>query len=146
MHRKFITLILATSIAVTGLSAAPAYADGKTARMFGGLALLGIIALAIQDSNQKRNVTRNYTYNNTTKPRPLPPQVSNKYLPQHCLRSKSVNGHRRNLFGANCLRNNNVRTSALPYACQLGYWNGRQNRVGYEPVCLRERGYRFARR
>jgi len=44
MHRKFIALILATAMAITGLSAAPARADGDTARIFAGLALLAIIS------------------------------------------------------------------------------------------------------
>ena len=145
MHRKFIAFILAASVAVTGLSAAPAYADGKTARQLGWLALLGVVALAVQDANRKRTVTKN-TYNYPTSPRPLPPQVSRKTLPQTCLRSHNVNGYRRNLFGLACLKQNYAYVGSLPYACQLGYSNGRRNLVGYEPTCLRERGYRTASR
>ena len=151
-HHKFIALILAASVAVTSLSAAPAYADGKTARQFGWIALLAVIGLAVQDSNRKRAVTNNnYTYNpprtpNThtphyTPPRPLPPQVSKKILPGKCLRVKNVNGQRRKLFGLYCLKRNFSYVSSLPYACQLGYSGTRGNRVGYEPLCLRERGY-----
>ena len=149
MHRKFIALILAISVAVTGLSAAPAFADGKTARQLGWLALLGIVALAVRDSNKKSTVTSDYTYSTpprTVPPRVLPPQVNYKVLPQQCLRRPYVNGQRRNLFGAGCLKRYRVRVNALPYACQLGYFDGRINRVGYEPLCLRERGYRTARR
>jgi len=148
MHRKFIALILASSVAVTGMSAGPAFADGKTARQFGWLALLGIAALAIQDSNRKRAVTtNNYTYKApNTSPRPLPPQVSRKTLPKACLRSHNVNGYRRNLFGLACLKQNYAYVGSLPYACQLGYSNGRRNQIGYEPVCLRERGFRTAYR
>ncbi len=150
MHRKFIALILATSVAVTGLSAAPAFADGKTARQFGWLALLGIVALAVQDSNRKRAVTRNYTYTTppraTPAPRALPPQVSRKVLPQQCLRRRNVDGRQRNLFGAGCLNQNRIQVKSLPYACQLGYAEGRDYRIGYEPQCLREHGYRTAHR
>ncbi|MCF6234252.1 MAG: hypothetical protein L3J36_14305 [Rhodobacteraceae bacterium] len=145
-HHKFIALILAASVAVTSLSAVPAYADGKTARQFGWIALLAVIGLAVQDSNRKRSVTHNnYTYNTpnppSTPPRPLPPQVSRKLLPLNCLRVRNVNGQRRELFGLRCLKQNFSYVSSLPYACQLGYSNGRGNRVGFEPLCLRERGY-----
>lgn len=145
-HRKFIALVLAASVAVTSLSAVPAYADGKTARQFGWLALLAVIGLAVQDSNRKRAVTHNnYTYNPpstpSTPPRPLPPQVGKKLLPLKCLRVRNVNGQRRKLFGLGCLKQNFSYVKSLPYACQLGYPSNRGNRVGYEPLCLRERGY-----
>jgi len=153
MHRKFIALILAASVAVTGMAATPAFADGKTARQFGWLALLGVVALAIQDSNRKRAVTHNsYNYTSPTRPntsptRPQPPQINrSKILPYHCLRAYKVNGQRRNLFGLSCLQRSYSHVGSLPYACQLGSLDGRNNRVGYEPVCLRERGYRTARR
>lgn len=143
MHRKFIALVLVAAVAITGLSAAPAFADGKTARQFGALALLGIIALAIQDSQRKRQVV---THNYNVSPRPLPPKVTRMDLPRQCLRSHSVNGRNRNLFGVGCLNRNYGFTRSLPYACQLGFRDRGRNRIGYEPVCLRERGYRFARR
>lgn len=143
MHRKFIAFVLATSMAITGLSAVPARADSETARLLAGLALLGLIGAAIHDSQKDRAVTRSYS---TLPARPLPNSVSRLNLPQNCLRSRWVNGRQRNLFGAGCLKNNYAFTRSLPSACQLGYWDGNRNRTGYEPVCLRERGYRFARR
>ena len=148
-HHKFIALILATAVAVTSLSAVPAYADGKTARQFGWIALLAVIGLAVQDANRKRAaVQNNYTYNppntpNTPNvaPHPLPPQVSKKLLPHKCLRVYNVNGRWRKLFGLSCLKQNFTYVSSLPYACQLGYSNRRGKRIGYEPLCLRSRGY-----
>lgn len=148
-HHKFIALILATAVAVTSLSAVPAYADGKTARQFGWVALLAVIGLAVQDSNRRRAVTNNnYTYTppkthstHSTPPRPLPPQVSRKLLPHKCLRVHNVNGQRRKLFGLYCLKRNFSYVSSLPYACQRGYSSNHGNRIGYEPFCLRERGY-----
>lgn len=150
-HHKFIALILAVSVAVTSLSAVPAYADGKTARQFGWLALLAVIGLAVQDSNRKRAAANNnYTYNppgtSTTPPRPLPPHVSQKVLPRKCLRVHNVNGQRRKMFGLWCLKQNFAHVRSLPYACQLGYSGPRGNRVAYEPLCLRERGYVTAAR
>ncbi len=149
MHRKFIALILATSVAVTGLSAAPAHADGKTARIFAGLAALAILGAVINDSNRRHNVNRYQTQpypKPQPQPKPLPPRNNSRYLPQACLSNHNVNGQYRRLFGAACLKRHYVKPNTLPYACQLGYWDGRKNRTGYEPKCLRERGYRFAAR
>ncbi len=148
-HHKFIALILAAAVAVTSLTAVPAYADGKTARQFGWLALIGVIALAVQNNNRNQAVTHNsntYTPPKTLNtpnipPHPLPPQVTRKLLPHKCLRVHNVNGQRRELFGLQCLRQNFTYVSSLPYACQLGYSNYRGKRIGYEPLCLRERGY-----
>jgi len=129
MHRKFIALILATAMAITGLSAAPARADGDTARIFAGLALLAIIGAAIQDNaNKRHNVTRQY-YTQPT--RQLPPRVSRFDLPGRCLGAYNVNGGIRRLYGAKCLRNNYRHYTSLPFACKLGYSSGRdRNRVG----------------
>lgn len=152
MHRKFIALVLASALAITGLSAVPARADGDTARIFAGLAALAIIGAALERNRRHTTVTKQYIQPPYPQPtrsqptRPLPSYVSRRDLPQVCLRNRSVNGQRRNLFGARCLQNKYTYTSSLPYACQLGYWDGQKNRIGYEPLCLRERGYRTVRR
>lgn len=149
MHRKFIALILATAMAITGLSAAPARADGDTARVFAGLAFLALLGAAIQKERKHNRpvVSHNYTPPvHPLPPRPLPPKISRRDLPQQCLRSRSVNGRYRNLVGNRCLKKNYGFNGTLPYACQLGYRENGRNHIGYEPVCLRERGYRFARR
>jgi len=141
MHRKFITLIVATALAITGLSAVPARADGDTARLLAGLAALALIGVAIRNKNDQQHVTHNYT----PPPRPLPPKINRLDLPQQCLRSHWVNGRQRNLVGAGCLKKNYTYNRSLPYACQRGYWDGNQTRTGYVPRCLRKRGYRFSR-
>jgi len=62
IHRKFITLIAATSIAVTGLTAAPAQAKNDTAKILVGVAALALIGVAISQSNKsrRRNQTTRY--------------------------------------------------------------------------------------
>ena len=145
MHRKFIALILATAIAVTGLSAVPARADPDTTRLLAGLAVLAIVAAAIQRDRKKNVVSRNPT-DPIYPARPTPPRITRFDLPDQCLRRKTVNGRQRNLFGNRCLENNYAFNGTLPAACRLSYWDGRHNRTGYKARCLRERGYRFARR
>lgn len=148
MHRKFIALILATALAITGLSAAPARADGDTARLLAGIAALALIGAAIRDKQRDHpQVSHNYIQpTRPLPPRPLPPQITRRDLPKQCLRSHTINGRPHNLVGAGCLKNNYAYNRSLPYACKRGYWDGSRNRSGYEPHCLRKRGYRFARR
>lgn len=148
MHRKFIALILATALTITGLSAAPARADGDTARLFAGLAALALLGAAIQSNRDKHPVTHYYSSppKHSKPPRPALQPITRRDLPRHCLRTRPVNGGHRKLVGARCLKTNYAFNGSLPYACQLGYSDGNRNRVGYEPLCLRERGYRFVRR
>lgn len=150
MHRKFIALIVASAVAVTALSTAPARADEHdVAKILAGLAALAFIGVAIEHNRDNDQPTASYsgrTPPRPIRPRPLPPQVSKYQLPQHCLHRYSVNNGHRRLFGKRCLNNNYRHTASLPYACQFQFKDGRETRTGYEPRCLRERGYRFARR
>jgi len=141
MHRKFIALILSTALAITGLSAVPARADGDTARLLAGLAALAFIGTAVHKKRSRPVVSRNQPLS----PRPLPQAVTRYDLPQHCLRRLPVHGHQRSLFGAGCLRNQYAYSDTLPRVCRLDYWDGRKSRAAYDPRCLRDRGYRFAR-
>lgn len=159
MHRKFITLIVAAAVAVTGLTA-PARADGQdVARALAGVAALAIIGKIIHDSNKDDHVVThqaqpNYNYtrprhethiHNYNKQKPVRPNFSRYDLPRHCLRDYRVNRQHVRLFGANCLRKNYKYSGSLPYACQFQFNNRHGSHTGYEPLCLRERGYRTAR-
>ena len=174
MHRKFILLILSAAIAIAGLSA-PARADGNdAAKLFVGIAALALIGKALKDDDDDRlTVSRNtyrprsyYTpHSNTVRPnvvrpnivrpnivhpkivhpKPVPPRVSRYDLPRQCLRNYRVNHDNVRLLGAACLRKNYRQVNALPYACQLQISGRSGSQTGYEPVCLREHGYRIAR-
>lgn len=150
MHRKFIALIVATAVAVTTLSAAPARADEREiAKILAGLAALAFIGVAIEHNRDRDQPITSHigrTPPRPVKPRPVPPQVSKFQLPNHCLHKYSVNNGQRRLFGKRCLSNNYRHTASLPYACQFQFRDGRETRTGYEPRCLRERGYHFARK
>lgn len=55
IHRKFIALITATSIAVTGLTIAPAHAGkNDTAKIIAGVAALALIGVAISESKKRK--------------------------------------------------------------------------------------------
>ena len=152
-HRRFIGMIVSAAIAVTAVST-PARADvNDYGKILAGVALLAIIGKAIDDDQKSRHVTRN-TYhqhynqpNRPVRPKPLPPQVSRYDLPGQCLKTFRVNGRDSvQLFGRKCLEQNYGNTNALPYACQYQFSTANRSQTGYEPLCLRERGYRVARR
>lgn len=149
MHRKFIALIIATAVAVTGLSAAPARADeNDLVKFLAGFAALAIIGSAIHNRDRDDAPVTHYVTppKHPIPPRPLPPQVSKLQLPQQCLHTYSVHNKPRRLFGARCLKRTYSYNNSLPRACQFQFRHGNETRTGYEPVCLRERGYRTARR
>lgn len=153
MHRKFIFIIVSAAIAIAGFSA-PVRADsGDIAKVFAGIAALALIGKALEDDKDQKTVTRHtyhtHTYNTprsqTIRPKPVPQRFSRYDLPGQCLRSYAVNRQHVRLFGAGCLRNNYGYSHALPYACQFQFSNRTGSHTGYEPKCLRERGYRVTR-
>lgn len=162
-HRKFIALILSLSLAITGISAAPARADEDVAKVLAGVALLGILGAAINDARHQDR----YTAPVTTPPhghgypqhgahphhgrphhgsRPLPFRVARYDLPAQCVRYFPRYSRSHTLVGENCLRRQYRYESALPQACRVTFWNGHKHRSGYKPTCLQNRGYRLVRR
>jgi len=145
LHRKFIAFVLATSIAITGFSAVPARAEDDVAKILAGLAVLGIIGVAInKDRRRSRTVVDPAPVH--PEPRPLPPQVSRYDLPAHCLRFFPSYRDGKNLMGQKCLRKNYQHVRALPQNCRVTFWNGHRHKNAFKPRCLRRNGYRIVRR
>ncbi|WP_264211681.1 hypothetical protein [Leisingera thetidis] len=162
-HRKFIALVVAASIAITGFAAAPARADEDVAKILGGLALLGIIGAAIKHSrDDDRVVTRHYTpppqshsygghkhqghNRHGGHVKPLPPSVRRYNLPSHCLKYFPSYSRNHALVGKGCLERNYGYSKSLPQSCRVTFWNGKRHRTGYKPGCLNSHGYRLVRR
>ncbi len=151
MHRKFIALIISAAIAVTGISlvAKPARAD-ETTRILAGIAALALIGAAIRNSRES-SVQVTTTATPTWQPpmpkyrHPLPPpptpKVSRFVVPQYCLLPTPRYGANDTLVGEKCLRRYYGRTAQLPGQCRTTFWNGRRWRTGYDPTCLRGKGY-----
>jgi hypothetical protein len=151
MHRKFIALIVSAAIGVTAASAVPARADQQdTARAITGLAALAILGLAIhkaRDKDDSPSVSsytppRDYAYQ--PRPRPVPHHAARHDLPGKCLRNHALHGGPRRLLGQQCLQTNYRHASQLPYACFVRFRGNDLTRAGYDPRCLRERGYRIS--
>lgn len=168
MHRKFITLIVVTAIAVTGFSAPARAGNRDVANALAGLAAIAIIGAAIhknRDHDRRRDpvVSRNnnrpaYNGGNThrqkkhrrqghVQPRPLPHHVKRTILPRSCIRAVNTRfGEETRLFGRHCLNNKYNYVSSLPQACAQRGWTSRGERRGYNVHCLKQKGYRISRR
>ncbi|MFT4959894.1 MAG: hypothetical protein ACI92Z_000971 [Paracoccaceae bacterium] len=157
MHRKFITLIIAAAIAVTGFSA-PAHAGNKDViKALAGLAILGVIGAAIHDSNKnqpvvsRRNTHPDYRVpphrrHGDVKPRPMPKHVSRLILPGSCLRSFEMGrGKKTRVLGRQCMHKTYGFTQNLPRACAQKIWSPKGVRRGFNVSCLKSEGYRVSR-
>ncbi|WP_299683921.1 hypothetical protein [uncultured Tateyamaria sp.] len=145
IQKHVIATIAAVAIAVTGFSAAPARAgDDEAAAAIAallGLAVIGaVIADKRKDKKERREVSR------PRDPRPLPPRVSRKLLPQECLRSFHTDHGKRRIFGQRCLRHNYGFVNSLPRQCHREFYTDRGWRQGYSARCLNRHGYQLARR
>ncbi|WP_170372960.1 hypothetical protein [Ruegeria arenilitoris] len=150
MHRKFIALVVATAVAITGVSASQAKA-ADAHDILGGLAAIAIIGAAVNHYNKekrKERVTRqnNYVYKpQNVRPdhiRPLPRRVARYDLPQRCLKTYNGYSKKRPLLGPNCLEKHYKHANSLPQQCKVGFWDGKKVKRAYEPACLRQKGYR----
>lgn len=148
MSRKFIALIAGTAIALTTFSA-PARADSDDAAK-ALAALLGLVVVGKIISD--RNDDKRYNVHKAPrpiqpgpKPRPLPPQVNKKLLPQHCFRTFNAQHRQVRGFGAYCLQRNYRFAHTLPRRCAVQVQTRRGWGWAYGARCLNERGYRLAR-
>lgn len=155
MHRRFIALIIAAAVAVTGLSAAPARADEDAARLIAGLAALALLGAAIRSHNKDNDgyVARR-TSPPVTGPMPHRPELWRKYrrhdgrwvLPGHCLRElRTGHGQVARFLGKHCLDTNYRHARSLPPMCRERLWTQTRVRNGYDVQCLRQKGYQIAR-
>ncbi len=151
MHKKFIALIIATAMAITGVSASKARA-ADTGDILGGLAAIAIIGAGVHYYNKEKRkdrekAARQYNHVQTApqvkhpKVKPLPRHVARYDLPQRCLRQHDTYGQRP-LLGTKCLNKHYKHANSLPQECKVGFWNGNKVKRAYEPACLRHHGYR----
>lgn len=167
MYRKFITIIIAASMAVTGLSAAPARADSEdVAKVIAGVTALAILGAAIAEAkdNKDRVVTRNLGHlrhdnrhrGNGRKlghrrhghdgARPLPDRVKRKLIPDACrVQARARHGQSIRGFGRWCLVRHYGYVNSLPRNCESRVRSRHGHmRTIYRGRCLYRHGYRAA--
>ena len=159
MYRRFIATVAAVSVAITALGAAPARADDKdVARALAAILGIAVVGKIIHDKkkDKERAVTRRYNeprikrdrrHEPQVQPRPLPRHVRNsKLLPSQCFRSYDTRRGTVRMFGRRCLENNFRHANRLPQHCKVRVKTYNGKRTGYQARCMRDAGYRLARR
>ncbi|MES0828015.1 hypothetical protein [Ruegeria sp. SCP11] len=162
MHKKFIALIVASAVAITGISASQARA-ADVEDILGGLAAIALLGVAVKhfdDERKKNTVTHNYNHiykapqkHVHKKPkqrphhvRPLPERVARYNLPQRCLRKHKGYSPKQRLLGKTCLSKHYKYSKSLPEQCKVRFWDGEKVKRAYHPGCLRQQGYRVSKK
>ena len=73
------------------------------------------------------------------------PVTRTEILPYTCLNGVDTRFGDVRMFGRNCLRNAGVRIDRLPEECSVRVYGENGVRNGYDPLCLRQNGYRADR-
>lgn len=144
IQKRFIATIAAIAIAVTSFSAVPARAgDDEAAAAIAAILGLAVIGAVIAD---KRKDKKKVTVKEPRHPRPLPPRVGRKILPQQCLRSFRTDRGAARIFGQRCLQRHYKHVHSLPQRCHREVYTDRGWRQGFGARCLNHYGYQLARR
>ncbi len=172
MYRRFIAIILATAVAITGLTAAPARADNdRLLKILGGVAAVAIIGAAIKEAKDNDKVARRYPYYNTHRPQTRHRQHKHhRYHKSHGYRGHHKHHkhskhhghnkshkhhshdhrhrgdrdmHRRQDHRARPLPNR-VQRKLLPASCRIQARNRGRGFLAYSNWCL-DRKYRYTR-
>lgn len=154
-----------TALSLTLATTTPTYAQGMdredVGKLLFGLAAVAVIGAAI-DQNRDRNRSRN-----RSTPAHETPQLNGinrnpgwsdlgrqhqtnssgrRALPHACLRSVETRFGTQRMFGKRCLENNYRHASRLPERCAVRVYTNDGPRRGFDPLCLREQGFRSDRR
>lgn len=150
MSRKFITGVLAVSTFVTALSVVPARAADPedVAKFLGVAATLIIIGQALSDDGGSK---ASHGGKGGTLPKVVTPHGT-RYGPNHkpplpraCLRE--VRGaNTKYVLASKCLKRDYIAAPNLPKACKLKVQGHRDVMNAFSLRCLKERGYRIARK
>lgn len=146
-----------TALSVAFASAAPAQANGLDREDVGKL-LIGLAAVAAlnaaidrnnrddrRDESSTRTQHRNNSWDDLNRPRQRD-HVRNRELPRQCLRSIETRFGTQRMFTQRCLERNYARVNRLPERCAVRVYSDNGPRSGFDPLCLREAGYRATRR
>lgn len=145
MTKKFLAMMLSTSLALTSITTTPARADDDVGKVLAGLAALLVIGAAANKSkNRKENqqVTRRVHKDSwSTAPRvKRQSQRRAKSAPQRCLRNQWTHRGTRQVYGAQCMQRH--ADARLPQNClRQAEVNQGPNRF-YTKRCLRKNGWR----
>ncbi|RPE64826.1 hypothetical protein EDD53_2590 [Pacificibacter maritimus] len=145
---KFTAALVALSLGVSGLSAAPARADdADVARAIGGLLTLFVIGKAIEQGSSKSKATSRPAENPSRPARPHRERRSSFEIPNTCVVSfRDSRSRSQNVALKDCMQRERHAANALPRACETSVKLKRNNKrsEAYDVGCLNNFGYRVS--
>lgn len=161
MFKPIIAGITAVSLMLA--SAAPLQAQGldrdDVGKLLLGLAAVAVIGTAI-DQNRNREqersaqvhetpqwggINRNNGWSDLNRQH-RNTQNNRNVLPHACLRTVETRFGNQRMFGRRCLERNYRHVNRLPERCAVQIYTSNGPRRGFDPLCLREQGFRSDRR
>ncbi|MEO1641093.1 MAG: hypothetical protein AAFU41_17790 [Pseudomonadota bacterium] len=158
MFRPLIAGLIALSLTLT--TAAPAQAEmdrEEVGKLLFGLAAIAVIGAALDRRDQEEDrqtevhETPSWSGINSGSWSDLNRQHQQatdqrRLLPHRCLTGVETRFGTQRMFGRRCLERHYAFASRLPERCAVQVYTGNGPRRGYDPLCLREQGYRSDRR
>lgn len=141
MTKRLIATVLSAALVLTGVSTAPARADGgEFARFMLGAGALLFLGHAITNSNRNngpRVMRREVVPTHRVAP------TRRHVVPSACLRVNQSGHGPRQYLGQRCLNQNMRHVGRLPNSCLRSIWTNRGQRSVYGAHCLRQNGWVF---
>lgn len=142
-----------TALSLVFATAAPVQANGLD-REDAGKLLIGLTALAVlgaaldNNSSQRESAPQTQVRDRDNRhPQGWNGHRQNRMtLPGDCLRGVQTRFGTQRMFIRQCLTRNDVRLRDLPRRCEVRAYTNDGPRNGYDPLCMREAGYRIDRR
>lgn len=132
--------------------ATPTYAGGldrdDVGKLVIGLAAIAALSAATNnrsDNNDRRSAPA-VTARNSNNWSNLNRQATRRAIPSACLHRVQTRLGTQRLFGQRCLERNYNFVNSLPNRCAVRVFTSNGPRRGFDPVCLREQGFRSDRR
>ena len=155
-----------TALSLTLAMTSPVQANGLDREDMGkllfGLAAVAVVGAAINNNNRDNNrdndrdndratqrtqtVQHGRDRNRSWAELHRPQQRRFAELPRECLRSVETRFGTQRLFTERCLQRSHVQVNRLPNRCAVRLFTTQGPRNGFDPLCLREQGYRIDRR
>lgn len=144
-----------TALSLSFATATPTQAEGMTGDDVGKL-IIGIAAIAALnaalESNDRDDARRparvdhrRSSWADLNRPRHREETRRND-LPRQCLQTVDTRFGTYRLFGKSCLERDYARVNRLPDRCAVRLYTEDGPRSGFDPLCLRDAGYRSTRR
>lgn len=138
MFRKLTATLAAAAVALTGITATPAFAIGEREEDILKLMLgAGAIALLVDRANDKKRQADHNRYRHDYRH-----DARGRIIPGECVFDVRTRDGRRNVVGKRCVEQSGFR-GRLPQDCAFQIRTNRGPTTVYGQRCLRDRGYRI---